>query len=113
MNDLRKARDNFILEASLILEHHLKRATGQADILDIAECDPKNHSVFMNRLLDMIEPLQDIQKIDAQNTAEVLKLLSTGKISIDECLKLMDVLVQKANVDMIDYTIKNPTNEKD
>ena len=111
MNDLQKARNTFILEASLILTHHLSRATGQADILDVAECDPKNHSVFMTRLLDMIEPLQDIQKIDAQNTAEVLKLLSTGKITIDECIKLMDILIQKANVDMIDYTIKNPTNE--
>ena len=49
MNDLRKARDNFILEASLILAHHLKRATGQADILDVAECDNKNHSnLFKN-----------------------------------------------------------------
>ena len=107
MNDLQKARNTFILESSLILTHHLRRATGQADILDVAECDPKNHSIFMNRLLDMIEPLQDIQKLDAQNTAEVLKLLSTGKITIDECLKLMDVLVQKSNIEMSDYITKN------
>ena len=113
MNDLRKARDNFILEASIILKHHLSRATGQADVLDVAECDNKNHSNFMNRLLDMIEPLQDIQKIDAQNTSEVLKLLSTGKITIGQCLKLMDVLVQKANVEMTDYITKNDNGHRD
>ena len=59
----------------------------------------------LNNIIDLVRPLLKnvslLRKIDAQNASDVLRLLGTGKISIDDSLKLMNLLKGKSEIDEI------------
>ena len=108
-------RAEFLAKAKNAMAFKLAQAGGASNELKELQVDryfdPRHVEAVWEALVPMMQKESDARIIDAQNTSGIIKLLSEGKITIDECLKLMDILVQKGNVEMIDYTIKNPTNE--
>ncbi|RLI66173.1 MAG: hypothetical protein DRO88_02585 [Promethearchaeia archaeon] len=63
----------------------------------------------LEQIVSMVEPLlkdaQATRKIEAQSSKDIIKLISQGKISLDEAIKLMSLMKIKLEVD--EREIKN------
>lgn len=55
---------------------------------------------YYDVISDIIRQADDQQRIDAQNTSDILTLLKRGKISITEAKELMQILVHESEVKM-------------
>ena len=55
---------------------------------------------------DIVKSAGDLKIIEAQNATEVLKLLKTGKITIQEAKDLMEIMASKTNIDIANELMK-------
>ena len=96
--------------AEELLTMYGEAATGKTTFLGTIE---SARTECWKLLCEIVSKAKDLESTNAKNTAEVLALLSDGKITIDECLKLMDILVQKSNIEMSDFIAKNDNGHRD
>lgn len=56
----------------------------------------------LDKIVKLVEPLlrtaQQTRKFEAETSKDIVKLISSGKVSLDEAIKLMDVVRAKVEV---------------
>lgn len=92
MSKIKDAKDDFIDKGALVLQHELALATGGKSPLDAHKISTKNHPVIVENMLELIKAQQEIQMIEANNSKDVLKALSTGKISIKDAKEMVALM---------------------
>lgn len=75
---------------------------------------PENYHIFdhteLNKIVDLVKPmLRDVQstrKIEAQTSLEVIQLLQKGAVSIEDAIKLMNLVKSKVEVEEKEVKVK-------
>jgi len=102
--------DNIVDKAYQIIVWKIIAATDQTEVQDvwgIAEGLPAGYMNYDHKLLDsildMVKPLlssaQQTKKVEAETAKDIVALIKTGKLSIEEAMKLMNLLKSKVEVE--------------
>ena len=82
-------RRQLLASSSQVIDEVIARGTGK----------PRDHRIEdkdLNRVWDAVVPILqqagDYRKIEASSCADVIKALASGKVTVDESLKLMTML---------------------
>jgi hypothetical protein len=87
-----EARTRFLEQVAPNLLETARKIANQELFLD--EDDVKSFAIVYKTLDQMVVAVGDIARFNVQNSASVLQLLQTGKIGIDDAMKLMDLAVK-------------------
>jgi hypothetical protein len=68
---------------------------------------PENYFIFdhteLNKIVDLVKPMlkdaQSTRKIEAQTSLEVIQLLQRGDVSVEDAIKLMNLVKSKVEVE--------------
>lgn len=92
----------FVLDAAEpVIKHKIAQATGQESELNLAYVDPAAVDDVWKLLGPIIQAANDVQVINAKNTADILKLLGSGKLSISEASQLMMILKTQTEIEEV------------
>jgi len=89
MNIPSKLRKSFLEMASPLLEEYVNASLGKGTL---SSKDGTARAEVWDLLRDIIVQADDTQKIRTSTTADIIKLLKRGKISIKEAKELMSIL---------------------
>ena len=102
--------DNIVDKAYKIIEWKIIAATEQRvsdDQFNLVSGLPVGYMNFdhevLNSVLDMVKPLlssaQQTKKVEAETAKDIVKLIKSGKLSIEDAMKLMNLLKSKVEVE--------------
>jgi hypothetical protein len=101
--------DLLVNNAYKILNWRYIDATSQKVPGTIEEVDglPEGYQYFdqdeLSKIVELVKPMlkdaQTTKKVEAENSQEVLKLISSGKISVNDGIKLMSLLKTKLELE--------------
>ena len=91
--------DVLLSGAKSLVEHKVRRALGLPSLLDRSYVDPKEYNDVWEALVPMMQSLTIREKINAENSKQILSLLSKGKINITEAKELMNILKVKSEIE--------------
>ena len=97
--DAREITDVLLSGAKSLVEHKVRRALGLPSLLDRSYVDPKEYNDVWEALVPMMQSLTIREKINAENSKQILSLLSKGKINITEAKELMNILKVKSEIE--------------
>ncbi len=92
---IKDVKASFINKASLMLEDDLKTLSGLQACNLIPEqlsFHTGNRKLMVGILLDLIKVETDIQKIQAKNSADVLKAVAAGSMNIKDAKEMVSLL---------------------
>ena len=89
--------------AADIITYKVAMASGQEvpDSIDGRYFDKEEQQHVWAAIVPMMQQAGDLQKTQAESTQEVIKALSAGKITVNDALKLMDILDKQANIEKV------------
>jgi hypothetical protein len=92
-----------------IIEYRGKLAFGVTSE-DLPENYVNFNIVSQNYIMDLVKPLlgtaQQTKKIQAETVKDVIKQLGSGKVSLDEAKKLIELITAKAEAEMLEDIYK-------
>jgi hypothetical protein len=79
---------------------------------------PENYFIFdhteLNKIVDLVKPMlkdaQSTRKIEAQTSLEVIQLLQRGEVSVEDAIKLMNLVKSKVEVEEKETKVKIQKN---
>lgn len=79
---------------------------------------PENYFIFdhteLNKIVDLVKPMlkdaQSTRKIEAQTSLEVIQLLQRGDVSVEDAIKLMNLVKSKVEVEEKETKVKIQKN---
>lgn len=90
--------DDLIDAAAIIVKHKTQLALGQDPEDESYKYNGTEQAWVMNYVEPMIKQAQQIRAIEAQNSTEIIKMLTKGKLTIEEAIQLMSLM--KIQVDV-------------
>jgi len=90
--------DNLIEAAAVIVKHKTQLALGKDPDDESYKYNGTEQAWVMNYVEPMIKQAQQIRAIEAQNSTEIIKMLTKGRITIEEAIQLMSLM--KIQVDV-------------
>jgi uncharacterized FlgJ-related protein len=90
--------DNLIEAAAVIVKHKTQLALGKDPEDESYKYNGTEQAWVMNYVEPMIKQAQQIRAIEAQNSTEIIKMLTKGKLTIEEAIQLMSLM--KIQVDV-------------
>ena len=92
-------RQELLTKGITVIRQKLAMATGENHIVNMAQLDKKSFDEVWEALVPMMQSAQDTVKLQAGTTDEIIKLLGEGKISTNDALKMMDMILKKTEAD--------------
>lgn len=105
--DIHKLRNEFLVEAAKVLQHHLALASGGVTELPLGRIDEGRHKVILEDLMEMIKKTEGRATIQADSVKNITKAMSLGKITAREALDFMHVMKVAAETKAIEKGTAN------
>ena len=90
--------DDLIAAASVIVKHKTQLALGKDPEDESYKYNGTEQAWVMSYVEPMIKQAQQIRAIEAQNSTEIIKMLTKGRLTIEEAVQLMSLM--KIQVDV-------------
>lgn len=90
--NIKTVKQKFIEEGQKVLQYELDLAVGNAPSLHAGKINTAKHAVIVATMLELIKADTDIQKINVKNTADILKAIGEGKITITDAKEMVSLL---------------------
>lgn len=96
-------RTKLLNAVSTIIDIKVAWATGQdlPENIKQSKLVPRELESVWNATIPMLQQAGDCQRLVVEQTADVIGLLKDGSVSIQDALKLMDVLDKQSTVDKV------------
>jgi hypothetical protein len=82
-----------------IQEYHIATALGLPPPEGFEKGDTNRQNEILAKVTPMLQEFQETKKIDANSSSEVVKMLSAGKITPSEAIKILEVIESKVRVE--------------
>ena len=84
--------DMVIDAAYTVYEHKCRMAQGLAPINGAEFGDPQAQKELAQLVAPLIQSAQTTKQLEVQSVADALAMLKRGKVSVQECLKLVELI---------------------
>ncbi len=98
MKNAKELRKEFLQNSSMVFDEIKARTLGRKS--PHPNADEPFLKMYWDALVPIIHAADDIQKLKATSTGDIIKLLGKGKITIQESLLLMELIKGRAEVDL-------------
>ena len=102
--------DDLIEAASVIVKHKTQLALGKDPEDESYKYNGQEQAWVMNYVEPMIKQAQQIRAIEAQNSTEIIRMLTKGRITIEEAIQLMTLM--KIQVDVKEKELRVDIQEQ-
>lgn len=100
--DIQDLREDFLREAHKVLLHELAKATGQTSPLTYGDFMEEKHAVIYKDVLEMIKQTEGRMTVQAGSVRDIIKAVSTGKLSLPEARELMILWKMSAEISALE-----------
>ena len=92
----KQARKILLSGSQVIIEDLIRCATGEKDPTDPkgkrVSVDENARAIYLDAIIPMLQQVGDTQRLRAGSTADVIKMVARGKITIAEAKELMCIM---------------------